>query len=116
MVIFLSSFIIFFWPDLNVQPEFDKIILLAAKKQWLKFSSWRIRAVLQNAKARRWRAFAPTCLMLVFQKTPAIAVSNLTLEHVLLHVGLAGRFWTSIEGMSVIVRIHPVIVLITVQG
>ena len=34
------------------------------------------------------------------ERTPAIAVSHLTFEHVLLHVELAGPLSTSSEGMS----------------
>jgi len=49
-------------------------------------------------------------------KNPAIAVSKLSLEHVLQHVELAGLFSTSSEGMSATTATHPVIVLITVQG
>jgi hypothetical protein len=57
----------------------------------------------QNKKARNgWRALIPrlTNQSWNLERTPAIAVSNLSFEHVLLHVELAGRFSTSSEGVS----------------
>jgi len=41
---------------------------------------------------------------------PALAVSNLSFEHVLQHVELAGLFSTSSEGMSATTATRPVIV------
>jgi hypothetical protein len=67
----------------------------------------------QKKKARNgWRALIAglakqSCDL---ERTPAIAVSNLSFEHVLQHVELAGLFSTSSEGMSATTATRPVIV------
>jgi len=50
------------------------------------------------------------------ERTPAIAVSNCSFEHVLQHVELAGLLSTSSKGMSATTATRSGFVFITVQG